>query len=77
MVKEVERVGIPVVLMANLVCVAINIGANRIVPTLSIPHPLGDPNTSEKEQWKVRHHRVGVALQGLITDIQQQTVFEV
>lgn len=77
MVKEVERAGIPIVQMANLVLVAKNTGANRIVPTISIPYPLGDPNTSKEEQWKVRYHRVGIALQGLMTDIQEQTVFAV
>ena len=77
MVKEVERAGIPIVQMANLVLVAKNTGANRIVPTISIPHPLGDPKTSKEDQWKLRYHRVGIALQGLMTDIQEQTVFEV
>ena len=77
MVKEIERVGIPVVQMANLIPVAKTVGANRIVPTISIPYPLGDPSTSEDEQWKLRYHRVGVALDALTTDIDEQTVFNV
>lgn len=77
MVKEMERVGIPVVQMANLIPVALTVGINKIVPTISIPYPLGDPKTSKEEQWKLRYHRVGVALDGLTQDIDGQTVFKV
>lgn len=77
MVKEIERTGITVVQMANLIPVARTVGANRMVPTISIPYPLGDPKTSEEEQWEVRYHRVGIALDALETDIEEQTVFAV
>jgi len=77
MVKEIEKAGFPVVQMANLVPVATTVGANKIVPTISIPYPLGDPSTSKEEQWKLRYHRVGVALDALETDIEEQTVFNV
>ncbi|RCW41347.1 glycine/betaine/sarcosine/D-proline reductase family selenoprotein B [Halanaerobium sp. MA284_MarDTE_T2] len=77
MVKEIERAGFPVVQMANLIPVAKTVGSNRIVPTISIPYPLGDPSTSKEEQWKLRYHRVGVALDALTSDIDDQTVFDV
>lgn len=77
MVKEIERAGFPVVQMANLIPVAKTVGANKIVPTISIPYPLGDPSTPEEEQWDLRYHRVGVALDALTEDIDTQTVFEV
>ena len=77
MVKEIEKAGFPIVQMANLVPVAKTVGANKIVPTISIPYPLGDPSTSKEEQWKLRYHRVGVALDALATDIEDQTVFDV
>ena len=63
--------------MANMIPVAKTVGANRIVPTISIPYPLGDPSQPEEEQWKLRYHRVGVALRALTTEIAEQTVFEV
>lgn len=63
--------------MANLVPVAMTVGANKIVPTISIPYPLGDPSTSEETQWKLRYHRVGVALDALTEHIEDQTVFKV
>lgn len=63
--------------MANLIPVALTVGANKIVPTISIPYPLGDPSTSKDEQWKLRYHRVGVALDALTAEIEDQTVFKV
>ncbi len=77
MVKELERAGFPIVQMANLIPVALTVGANKIVPTISIPYPLGDPNTPQEEQWKLRYHRVGVALDALTQDVKEQTVFKV
>ena len=77
MVKAIERAGIPIVQMCNLIPVATTVGANKIVPTVSIPYPLGDPATSKEAQWKMRHHRVGVALDSLTEDVKEQTVFKV
>ena len=77
MVKVFERAGYPVVHMCNLVPVSTTVGANRIVPTISIPYPLGDPNTPAEEQWKLRYYRVGVALDALATPVSEQTVFKV
>ena len=65
MVKEVEKAGFPIVQMCNLVPVAKTVGSNRIVPTISIPYPLGDPDTPKEEQWKLRYHRTKVALEAL------------
>lgn len=77
MVKEIERAGFPIVQMCNLIPVATTVGANKIVPTISIPYPLGDPSTSKEQQWKLRYHRVGVALDALTEDVKEQTVFKV
>ena len=63
--------------MCNLVPVAKTVGSNRIVPTISIPYPLGDPGTTKEEQWKLRLHRTRVAVESLGTDIDEQTVFRV
>lgn len=63
--------------MCNLIPVATTVGSNKIVPTISIPYPLGDPSTSKEQQWKLRYHRVGVALDALTDDVKEQTVFKV
>lgn len=77
MTKAIEKAGITIVQMANLIPVAKTVGANRMVPTISIPYPLGDPATPKEEQFKLRYHRVGVALDALTTEIKEQTVFKV
>ncbi len=66
----------PIVQMCNLVPVALTVGSNKIVQTVSIPHPLGDPTKSSEEQYKLRYHLVGVALNALTTDVNEQTVFK-
>lgn len=63
--------------MANLIPVAQTVGVNRLVPTISIPYPLGDPATTKEEQYKLRHHRVGVALDALTTDTEEPLLFKV
>ncbi|MBQ3267938.1 MAG: glycine/betaine/sarcosine/D-proline family reductase selenoprotein B, partial [Atopobiaceae bacterium] len=61
----------------NLIPVSTTVGANRMVPTISIPYPLGDPNTPKEEQRKLRYHRCGVAVDALATPVEGQTVFKV
>jgi glycine reductase len=77
MTREIEREGITIVQMANLIPVAKTVGVNRLVPTISIPYPLGDPATSKEEQFKLRYHRVGVALDAITTDIKEPQLFKV
>ena len=77
MAKEIERAGFPVVVMANLVDVAKTVGSNRIVPTVSVPYPLGDPNLAPEEEWALRYHRVGVALDSLADKISEPKVYKV
>lgn len=77
MAKEIERSGLPVTIMCNLVNIAKTVGCNRIVPTFAVPYPLGNPQASAEEQWNMRLHRVEVAAQALQTGIDGQTVFEV
>lgn len=77
MAREIERSGIPVVVMANLIDVAKTVGSNRIVPTVSVPYPLGDPTLSTEEEWALRTHRVEVALDALTKEVEGPTVFKI
>ena len=77
MVKEVERAGIPVVHMCTVVPISLTVGANRIVPTIAIPHPLGNPNLEPKEEKALRRKMVEKALEALTTEVEGQTVFDV
>ena len=76
MVKEIERAGIPVVHMCTVVPISLTVGANRIVPTIAIPHPLGNPSLDPKEEKSLRRGLVEKALKALTTEVDGQTVFE-
>lgn len=76
MVKEIERKGITVVHMCTVVPISLTIGANRIIPAIGIPYPLGDPHLGEEGSKKLRKMLVLRALKALQTDISEQTVFE-
>lgn len=75
MVKEIERAGIPVVHIATIVPISLTVGANRIVPGVAIPHPLGAPDKSPEDEKKIRRAIVERAFRALQTEIQDQTVF--
>ena len=49
MLKEIER-KLPVVHMCTIVPISQTVGANRIVPTIAIPYPLGDPSKTPEEE---------------------------
>ncbi len=74
MVKEIEKAGIPVVQMANLIPVAKSVGANRIVPTVAIPYPVGNPEKGEKE-FTLRESLLERALEALSTEVNGPTMF--
>jgi len=76
MVKEIERAGIPVVHMCTVVPISLTVGANRIVPTIAIPHPLGNPKLDADEEKKLRRGLVEKALHALTVEVDSQTVFE-
>ena len=77
MVKEIERAGIPVVHMCTITPISMTVGANRIVPTIAIPHPLGNPALPHEEEYALRKKLVLKALEALTTPVDKQTIFEV
>ena len=76
MVKEIERAGIPVVHIATVVPISLTVGANRIVPAIAIPHPLGNPALTMEEEKDIRRKILDKALTALQTPVDDQTVFE-
>jgi len=76
MVKEIERAAIPVVHMCTVVPISLTVGANRIVPTVAIPHPLGNPALAPEEEKQLRRRLVERALAALQTEVEGQVVFE-
>jgi glycine reductase len=76
MVKAIEATGIPVVHICTVVPISLTVGANRIVPAIAIPYPLGNPALEAGEEKKLRRSIVEKALVALETEVDEQTVFE-
>ena len=77
MVKEIDRAGIPVVHVCTVTPISMTVGANRIVPAIAIPHPLGNPALTPEEEYNLRKKIVNRALEALTTEVKDQTIFEV
>jgi glycine reductase len=76
MLKEIERAGFPIVHMCTITPVSVTVGANRILPTIAIPHPLGNPSLDKKDEYALRYSLVERALKALETPVEDQTIFE-
>ena len=77
MVKEIERAGIPVVHVCTVTPISMTVGANRIVPAIAIPHPLGNPALTPEDEYNLRKKIVNRAREALTTEVKDQTIFEV
>ena len=62
--------------MCTVVPISLTVGANRIVPTIAIPHPFGNPSLNPAEEKKARRKLVEKALKVLEIEVEEQTVFE-
>lgn len=76
MVKGVEGAGLPVVHVCTVTPISMTVGANRIVPAVAIPHPLGNPALEPDEEKKLRRNLVEKALHALTVEVEDQTIFE-
>ena len=61
--------------IATIVPISLSVGANRIVPSIAIPHPLGNPLLPPEEEKALRRALVEKALVALGSDVAEQTVF--
>jgi betaine reductase len=67
---------LPTAHICSIVPISKTVGANRIVPSVAIPHPLGDPEKSPDEEKAIRRRLVEKALTALETKIAEQRVFD-
>ena len=56
--------------------ISMTVGANRIVPAIAIPHPLGNPALDKDEEKKLRRDIVEKALEALATEVDGQTIVD-
>lgn len=75
MVKYIDKAGIPIVHICTVTPISLSVGANRVVPGISIPYPAGNPGLPAEEEFMVRKAIIGTALKALATDIEDQTLF--
>ena len=61
--------------MCTIVPISLTVGANRIVPTVAIPYPLGNPALEPAAEKDLRRKLVEKALKALETEVTEQTVF--
>ena len=75
MVNEPESVGVLTVHICSIVSISKTVGAHRIVPSMAIPLPLGDPAKSPAEELAIRHALVEKALEAQETEPSEQQVW--
>jgi glycine reductase len=63
--------------VTNLVTIAEQVGAPRIVPGRGIQYPSGDPNLSREAEHEWRRRLVARALAAVTTPVEKPTIFEV
>ena len=73
---ELERRGLPTALISALPPVALELGANRVVRGVKIPHPCGDPTLGPAADRGLRQRIVCGALEALTRPVAQPTIFE-
>ena len=56
--------------------ISLTVGANRIVPTVAIPFPFGNPSLPADEEKALRRSLVEKTLVALTTEVTGQTIFE-
>ena len=62
--------------MATITTISQSVGANRIVPTVAIPYPTGNPNLPLEDEYKLRYSLVERAVNALATEVDGPTQFE-
>ena len=73
--REIEKGGIPGVLVTAMSMLGKQVGANRVVTGVKIPHPCGDPRLPEEGDRALRREIVKCALKALQTDVSSPTIF--
>ena len=77
MAKELERAGVPTVLITAMVALAERVGAPRIVAGRAVTHPVGDPSLPPADERALRRRLLERALEVLETPVEQPRVFTV
>jgi len=77
MTQEIERVGIPTVIITALDAISQSMGCYRIVPGTGVLHVTGDPTLSPEEEYAWRRRLTERAMEALEQQVDQTQVFPV
>jgi betaine reductase len=75
--RELERAGLPSVLITALPTIAAHLGAGRILRGVAIAHPVGDPAIPPAEEAALRERLVHRAIDMLESDLPRGTIWEI
>ncbi len=62
--------------MSTITTISESVGANRIVPTVAIPYPVGNPGLEADKEVDLRRALVYKAVEALKTDVKGVTIFK-
>ena len=75
MVNEIDKAGIPVVIITAMTPIAHVIGCNRIIQGVTINNPCSDIALPPEQQRKLEEKFIQRALKALSTGVSTQTFF--
>lgn len=75
MTREIERAGIPIVHITNLIKISEGVGPKRIMKGNSVIHILGNPQLSHEAEFKYREKLVNQALDMLKVNPEEGTQY--
>ena len=73
--KEIERAGIPVVVVTAMSLLSKQTGASRTVAGVKIPNPCGDPELPPESDRALRRELIACALDALQAEVKEPTIF--
>jgi glycine/betaine/sarcosine/D-proline reductase family selenoprotein B len=74
--KELDRTGLPTVVVTALPTIARLVGANRVLRGVAITNPTGDPRMPPADEFTLRVRLLRRALEMLATDVEPGSIWE-
>lgn len=74
--RELERVGIPVAQVCTVINVALESGANRVVPSQSVLYPTGDPSLEAEAELVLRQNLINQSIEAVRAEVEEPSVIE-
>ena len=73
--REIEKEGMPVAHITAMSMMAKQLGVNRVVNGVKVPHPCGNPILSIEDDKALRREILKCAVAAIQTDVSRPTIF--